>query len=61
MKLSDVVSAMNLPIFAEIPLLLFMGIFVGVALHLLRGPDHFSAARSLPLQDERLRAGRRQP
>lgn len=53
MKLSDVVSAMQLPIFAEVPLLVFMGIFIGVAVHLLRGQEHFARASALPLQDER--------
>lgn len=53
MKLSDVVSSLNLPIFAEVPLLVFMGIFVGVAVHLLGRRNEFSAMASLPLRDER--------
>lgn len=53
MKLSDVVSAMHLPIFAEIPLLLFMGIFIGVAVHLMSGRERFAQAGALPLRDER--------
>ena len=55
MKLSDVVSAMHLPIFAEIPLLLFMGIFIGVSIHLLSGREQFARAGALPLRDERQR------
>ena len=30
MKLSDVVSAMHVSIFAQVPLLIFFGIFIGV-------------------------------
>lgn len=52
MKLSDVVSSMNLPIFAEVPLLVFLGVFVGVAVHLLGRRDQFDAMASLPLRDE---------
>lgn len=55
MKLSDVVSSLHLPIFAEVPLLVFLGVFIGVALHLLRRPEQFSEARALPLRDERSR------
>ena len=53
MKLSDVVSSLNLPIFAEVPLLVFMGIFVGVAAHLLGRREQFAAMANLPLRDER--------
>ena len=53
MKLSDVVSSLNLPIFAEVPLLVFMGIFVGVALHLLGRRGQFAELEALPLRDER--------
>jgi len=52
MKLSDIVSSMHLTIFAEVPLLIFMGIFVGVAAHLLGKRDHFSQLGALPLRDE---------
>jgi hypothetical protein len=60
MKLSDIVSAMHLPIFAEVPLLLFLGIFIGVAVHLLGKREHFSQIAALPLHDDgarRRRAG----
>jgi hypothetical protein len=53
MKLSDVVSSLNLPIFAEVPLLVFMGIFVGVAVHLLGRRQQFAELEALPLRDER--------
>lgn len=52
MKLSDIVSHLHLPIFAELPLLLFMGIFIGVAAHLLGERERFAQASALPLQDE---------
>lgn len=52
MKLSDVVSHLNLPIFAEVPLLVFMGIFVGVAIHLLTGKQEFARIGDLPLRQE---------
>jgi hypothetical protein len=52
MKLSDVVSAMHLTIFAEVPLLIFMGIFIGVAVHLFGKRDHFSQLGALPLRNE---------
>ena len=52
MKLSDVVSSMHLPVFAELPLLLFMGVFVGVVLHLVGKRDQFTAMASLPLREE---------
>jgi len=50
MKLSDVVSAMHLSIFATLPLLIFFGIFIGVAIHLLQGEQRFEHARYLPLE-----------
>ena len=53
MKLSDVVSGMHLSIYAEVPLLVFLGVFIGVAVYLLGNPDNFAHARALPLRDER--------
>jgi hypothetical protein len=52
MKLSDVVSAMHLSIYAELPLLIFMGVFVGVAAYLLGNPQNLSQMSALPLRDE---------
>jgi cbb3-type cytochrome oxidase subunit 3 len=57
MKLSDVVSSLHLPIFAEIPLLLFLGIFIGVVVHLLGRRQQFAEMEALPLRDERSRSG----
>ena len=52
MKLSDVVSAMHLSIFAEVPLLIFMGVFLGVCLHVFRRGEQFQRAAELPLRQE---------
>jgi hypothetical protein len=60
MKLSDLVSSMHLPVFAEVPLLLFMGIFMGVVLHLVGRRDQFAAMEALPLRNDE-HAKRNQP
>jgi cbb3-type cytochrome oxidase subunit 3 len=52
MKLSDVVSAMDVSMFAQVPLLVFMGVFLGVIVHVLRKNEHFEAARLLPLDGD---------
>ncbi len=52
MKLSDVVSAMQLSIYAEVPLLIFMGVFIGVAAYLLGNQKTFKQTAMLPLRDE---------
>jgi len=57
MKLSDIMSAMHLSIYATVPLLVFFGVFIGVAIHLLEGAKHFEQARLLPLQPERSEKG----
>jgi cbb3-type cytochrome oxidase subunit 3 len=51
MKLSDIVSNMNLSIYAEVPLLIFLGVFLGVVVHVLRGKESFEHARMLPLSE----------
>jgi len=53
MKLSDVMSAMHVSIFAQLPLLIFFGIFIGVVLHLALGKNDFEHARRLPLEGEK--------
>lgn len=53
MKLSDVVSGMHLSIYAEVPLLLFFGVFIGVVVYLLGSPSNFAQVSALPLRDER--------
>jgi len=50
MKLSDVVSAMHLSIYAEVPLLIFLGIFIGVAIHLFESKERFHQVSLLPLE-----------
>lgn len=52
MKLSDVVSGMHLTIYAEVPLLVFMGIFIGVCVYMLRRDGTFDEAAQLPLRSE---------
>ncbi|HYQ42374.1 MAG TPA: hypothetical protein VER11_10400 [Polyangiaceae bacterium] len=52
MKLSDVVSAMHVSIFAQVPLLIFFGIFIGVVLHLTQSKSAFEHVRQLPLEGE---------
>jgi hypothetical protein len=53
MKLSDVVSAMHLSVFAEVPLVIFMTIFVAVCIRMLRGGERFAQTAELPLRSER--------
>ena len=54
MKLSDVVSALHLSIFVEIPLIICFGVFLGVVLHVMREKEQFESLRTLPLRsDER--------
>ena len=44
----------------QLGMLIFMGVFVGVVLHLVGRRDEFAAMGALPLRDER-RAGSEQP
>jgi len=52
MKLSDVVSSLHLTIYAEVPLLIFMGVFIGVCLYMLRQEGRLDEAAQLPLRNE---------
>jgi hypothetical protein len=52
MKLSDIVSSMHLTIYAEVPLLIFMGIFIGVCVHMLRQGGKLDEVAQLPLRSE---------
>jgi cbb3-type cytochrome oxidase subunit 3 len=54
MKLSDVMSAMGLAGYAEIALLVFFAIFLGVVVHVYRreGRLQYERARFMPLEDE---------
>ena len=49
MKLSDVVSAMHVSIFATLPLLIFLGIFIGVVIHVMVEKEKFESMSRLPL------------
>jgi hypothetical protein len=53
MKLSDVMSATNLAIYAEVGLVIFMTVFVSIAVHLLRRKNAptWERLRHLPLAD----------
>lgn len=53
MSLTDVVSALHLSIFAEVPLLVFFGIFIGLCLSLVRQKQRFEEPALLPLREER--------
>lgn len=53
MKLSDVVSAMHVSIFATVPLLIFLGIFIGVVMHVMLEKDKFGPISRLPLEREK--------
>lgn len=50
MKLSEVVSSIHLTAFEEVPLLVLLGIFVGVGLHLLTEERRFQPAAALSLK-----------
>jgi len=62
MKLQDVMSAAHLSIYAEVSLLIFLGVFVGVALDLWASRHKNRAMSLLPLDDgSRARSEREQP
>lgn len=54
MKLSDVMSAMGLAAYAEVSLVIFFAVFVGVVFHVYRRDlcAHFEKASRMPLDDE---------
>ena len=59
MKLSDVMSAASgLSSYAEVALVIFVGVFIGVALDLLQSGRRHEALRLLPLTDEATPHGR---
>ena len=51
MRLSDVMSAMQLSAYAEVALVLFLLAFVAIAVHVIRAPgaEAWESARHLPL------------
>ena len=54
MKLSDIVSAAGLHVYAEVALVLFLLVFIAVSIDLIakRRADEFAHARLLPLDDD---------
>jgi hypothetical protein len=52
MKLSDVMSAMNLSSYAEIGLVLFLGAFLAVVVDIVRRGKEYDARGSLPLSSD---------
>jgi len=60
MKLSDVVSALKLPIFAELPLVVFFVVFVAVCVHVLRRGQSYDRAGALPLDEGSRRSDERE-
>jgi len=54
MKLSDIMGAMALSTYAEIALVIFFAIFVGVLIHIFRRDlrPEFERAGHLPLEDD---------
>ena len=59
MKLSDVMSAMHVSVFAQVPLLVFFGIFIGVVLHLMQGKSAFEHARQTAARRRKVRGRQR--
>lgn len=54
MSLADIMGAMRLHMFAEIALFIFLAMFLGVVVHVLRkkNKSRFDSARFMPLDDE---------
>jgi hypothetical protein len=58
MKLSDVMSAMNLAAYAEVGLVLFFAAFAAIAVDVFRRGKKLEALAKLPLEGESTRASR---
>lgn len=54
MKLSDAMSAANLSIYAEVGLLIFLGVFIAVAIKVFwpGQNDQYERLKRIPLSDE---------
>jgi cbb3-type cytochrome oxidase subunit 3 len=52
MKLSDIMSAAGLSLYAEAALLIFIGVFLAVALDVFRSSRRHEEASLLPLEDD---------
>ena len=48
----DVINHMDLSVYAEVPLVIFMGVFIAVAIKVLRSPkDRWQDCADIPLED----------
>ena len=61
MKLSDVMSAMDLASYAEVGLVLFLAAFAAIAVDLLRRGRSLEALGRLPLDSERRASSKEAP
>lgn len=53
MNLGDVIGNMDLTIYAKVPLIIFMGVFIAVCLRVLRSPaSRYEACAHIPLDDD---------
>jgi hypothetical protein len=52
MALSDVMSALQLSVYPEIALVIFLSVFVGVCLSLLGRSERFVRSATLPLDED---------
>jgi cbb3-type cytochrome oxidase subunit 3 len=54
MKLSDIMSAAGLSLYAEVALVLFFAAFVAIVIYVMRGKNcrRWEEARHIPLHDE---------
>ena len=51
MRLSELMSRMNLTIYPEVGLVLFLTIFAGVVIYVLRGKQDLQRHGNMPLED----------
>lgn len=54
MRLSDVMSAMDLTFYPQVGLVIFLGVFAGVCVSLLARPGRFEKCGELPLDSDGL-------
>jgi hypothetical protein len=53
MGLGDVISNMDLTIYAKVPLVIFLGVFVAICLRVLGSPgSRYEACAQIPLDDD---------
>jgi hypothetical protein len=61
MKLSDIVSNLHLTFFAEVPLVIFFGVFLGVVIHVLQGGQRLEESKLIPLREASDGSNERRP